>query len=57
MQSTKKLMIGEKNILGPYGHRLTNCALNNVHHISKWILQYWDSLCDEHNKNTMRLEC
>lgn len=41
----------------PYGHRSTNCALNNVYHISKWILQYWNSLCDEHDKNVIRLKC
>ena len=41
----------------PYDHSSTNCALNNVFCITKWIIQYWNCLCNEHDEETKRINC
>lgn len=41
----------------PYEHSSINCALSNVFYITKWIIQYWNGLCDEHGEETKRMQC
>lgn len=40
----------------PYKHNVNKCALNNVCYISDWLMYYWNSECDKHQK-VKRLRC
>lgn len=41
----------------PYNHFTQNCALNNVYHMSEWVINYWNNLCVEHCEKTKRINC
>ena len=41
----------------PFMHNTRNCAVNNVYLLSRWVLHYWNSKCEEHCERTKRVDC
>ena len=37
----------------PFKHNSYYCALNNVHHLTKWIIEYWNKKLKDKNIGTV----